>query len=112
MKKLILLLFLFGCQGAPTIRNRERCVPIITQVKENGEAVVYTATNEIVYTGKCRCRPYEWTKDHIGPIKDTVSTDHPLNYCDRMSGMRPDEWGEFVKDLEEFRIWLLQLGNP
>jgi hypothetical protein len=115
MKKLlislVMLLTLAGCNTPPVIHDRERCVPVINEVLIDGAPAIDTATNEPIYSGKCRCISYEWNKDHIGPKKDAVGVDHALNYCDRMSGLRPDEWGGYVKDLENFRIWLLQQQN-
>lgn len=113
MKKLLIcLLLLTGCRSAPVINDRERCVPVINMVKDfDGEAIIDQVTNEPIYSGKCRCIAYEWKKNHIGPKPGAVGVDHPLNYCDRMSGFRPDEWGGYVKDLDNFRLWLLQQEN-
>lgn len=113
--KILLLSFLLlfsGCQTAPTIHVRERCVPVISNVLDaNGQIIVDSTDGKPIYKGKCRCISYEWTKDHIGPVKDAVGVDHDLKYCDRMSGMRPDEWGLYVQDLENFRLWLIQQQN-
>lgn len=82
------IIFLSGCNGFPTILPQERCVIVL----------------ESDQGSYCRCHLYEWSKDHIGRISDSV--DHEIKYCDKLIGFRPDTYGRVYTWWEEIRLWV------
>lgn len=53
---------------------------------------------------RCRCHQYEISKDNIGRVGDSI--DHPIEYCSRLVGFRPDEWGTLRLWFEGIFLWL------
>jgi hypothetical protein len=61
----------------------------------------------------CICQPYHVNKDYVGPVKGSVVTQHPLDYCDKMVGFRTakDEngdspWGSVTIWIQSMYEWL------
>ena len=92
------LVFLFGCDGFPTIKPQERCGLVLDQVVSEG--------GEDYYSGHCRCHLYSWSRDGIGRISE--SENKPLNYCDKMLGFKPKESAIIYEWQESVRLWLIR----
>ncbi len=71
LKIMSVALLMISCD-APGIKSVERCVVSIEH-----EA--------------CFCHQYEITKKRVGRITDTI--DYPIEYCDKLVGFKPVEWG-------------------
>lgn len=85
---LLLIIFLNGCNGFPTIQPQERCVAVLES--DQGQY--------------CRCHMYEWTSSHIGRIAESV--DHDVMYCNKLIGFSPDSTGNIYTWQESIRLWL------
>lgn len=55
---------------------------------------------------KCRCHQYQINKDNIGIVGE--STDHELEYCDKLVGFRPKEWGTLRTFIGDVMLYLKQ----
>ena len=92
-----LTIFLSSCRGLPPkIETRPRCGLFL---QHEGHI-----DGKLVFSGKCRCRNYEWTRDRIGGVGE--SFDVGLEQCKGLVGWTPDEWQGLYLDFDEFRNWL------
>ena len=83
-----LIIFLSGCQGFPTIEPQERCIIVLE-------------SDQGAY---CRCHMYEWTKENIGRVSESI--DHEPMYCNKLIGFRPNTYERIYTWWEAIRLWL------
>jgi len=102
-----LFAFLASCQSVPD-RNRrlihEQCGAIYAYESVEIDRDGSPSAELIIDMRKstCRCRRYKLALDFIGPIANT-SQDHPIEYCDRLIGEKPDEYLKKVNFLGDLR---------
>jgi len=107
LKLFFLFAFLASCQSVPD-RNRrlvhEQCGVILSYETVEIDRDGAPSAELIIDMRKstCRCRRYKLALDFIGPIANT-SQDHPIEYCDRLIGEKPDEYLKKVNFLGDLR---------
>jgi hypothetical protein len=58
----------------------------------------------------CRCHMYQISKEYTGIIGESVN--HPLEYCDKMVGFRPDEYGKLSIWIHDVMEFMKSIANP
>ena len=91
---LISFLSLAACQNAPTIRDTEQCFVYLGETQDESF---------------CGCRQYRFSEDYVGVVPGSQPVLHPLDYCHKLIGWRPDEYLEVTNYWGEVRRWIAQL---
>lgn len=102
MKKISMILLMICLNSCytlpPKIRTQPQCAIFLTYEGQ--------IDGKEVYSGKCRCRNYEFKRSRIGSVG--ASWDEGISSCNKILGWKPDRWRELYLDFDEFRMWLIQ----
>lgn len=103
----ILLALMASCQSMPD-QNRKlvvlQCSPnlVFEQVEVMRAEGVRVEVILDMQKSECNCRRYKYSLDFMGPIAQSLVT-HPIEYCQRMIGNPPDEYGKVTNFLGDIR---------